>query len=58
MSSGDDDGATLITELEASLLKIHSLDKENQELKQETSRLKAQINTLKAHDLEKIFYYQ
>ncbi|KAJ0591362.1 putative protein CHUP1 [Helianthus annuus] len=52
-SGDDDDGATLRTELEASLLKIHSLEKENQELKQETSRLKAQINTLKAHDLER-----
>ncbi|KAM0007228.1 putative protein CHUP1 [Helianthus debilis subsp. tardiflorus] len=50
------DGATLSflrRELEASLMKIDSLEKENHELKQETSRLKAQINTLKAHDLER-----
>ncbi|KAI3786275.1 hypothetical protein L1987_39837 [Smallanthus sonchifolius] len=55
MLSGDD-GITatfLKRELEASLVKIDSLEKENHELKQEMSRLKAQINTLKAHDLER-----
>ncbi|KAI7753680.1 hypothetical protein M8C21_017623 [Ambrosia artemisiifolia] len=55
MPSGEE-GATvtfLRRELEAALVKIDSLEKENQELKQETTRLKAQINTLKAHDLER-----
>ncbi|KAD3066386.1 hypothetical protein R6Q59_019432 [Mikania micrantha] len=52
MPSGDD-VFFLKRELEASLVKIASLEKENHELKQETSRLKAQINTLKAHDLER-----
>ncbi|KAI3770010.1 hypothetical protein L6452_01129 [Arctium lappa] len=55
MPSGDD-GSTLTflrTELEASLVKIDSLQKENHELKQEMARLKAQVNTLKAHDLER-----
>nr|XP_043621949.1 protein CHUP1, chloroplastic [Erigeron canadensis] len=55
MPSGDD-GITITflkRELEASLIKIGSLEKENHELKQETSRLKTQINTLKAHDLER-----
>ncbi|XP_074331159.1 INCREASED PETAL GROWTH ANISOTROPY 1-like protein 1 isoform X2 [Apium graveolens] len=40
-------------EFEASLLKIHSLENENQELKQEVARLKAQVNILKAHDTER-----
>ncbi|KAK1439972.1 hypothetical protein QVD17_05797 [Tagetes erecta] len=40
-------------ELEASLFKIASLEKENHELKHEITRLKSQINTLKAHDLER-----
>lgn len=40
-------------ESEASLLRIHSLENENQELKQEVARLKAQVNTLKAHDAER-----
>lgn len=40
-------------EFEASLLRIHSLENENQELKQEVARLKAQVNTLKAHDAER-----
>lgn len=40
-------------EFEASLLRIHSLESENQELKQEVARLKAQVNTLKAHDTER-----
>ncbi|KAL8205144.1 hypothetical protein R6Q57_008695 [Mikania cordata] len=52
MPSGDD-VFFLKRELEASLVKIDSLEKENHELKQEISRLKAQINTLKAHDLER-----
>ncbi|KAK9053435.1 hypothetical protein SSX86_030069 [Deinandra increscens subsp. villosa] len=52
MPSGND-GAFLKRELEASFLKIDSLEKENHELKQEMSRLKAQINTLKSHDLER-----
>lgn len=50
------DGATvafLRRELEASLYKIGSLEKENHELKQETTRLKSQISALKAHDLER-----
>ncbi|XP_076894782.1 INCREASED PETAL GROWTH ANISOTROPY 1-like protein 1 [Bidens hawaiensis] len=49
MPSGDD----IKKELEAALLEIGSLQKENQELKQEISRLKTQITTLKAHDLER-----
>lgn len=40
-------------EFEASLLRIHSLENENQELKQEVGRLKAQVNALKAHDTER-----
>ncbi|PWA77219.1 hypothetical protein CTI12_AA226460 [Artemisia annua] len=55
MPSGND-GATvtfLKRELEASFVKIDSLESENHELKQEISRLKTQINTLKAHDLER-----
>ncbi|XP_024968161.1 protein CHUP1, chloroplastic [Cynara cardunculus var. scolymus] len=55
MPSGDD-GSTLTflkRELEASLVKIDSLEKENHELKQEMASLKAQVNTLKAHDLER-----
>ncbi|XP_076919220.1 INCREASED PETAL GROWTH ANISOTROPY 1-like protein 1 [Bidens hawaiensis] len=50
------DGATvafLRRELEASLFKIGSLEKENHELKQETTRLKSQITALKAYDLER-----
>ncbi|XP_071726242.1 INCREASED PETAL GROWTH ANISOTROPY 1-like protein 1 isoform X1 [Rutidosis leptorrhynchoides] len=56
MPAGGKDGTTisfLKRELEASLVKITSLEKENHELKQEMSRLKSQINTLKAHDLER-----
>ncbi|KAI3809899.1 hypothetical protein L1987_19502 [Smallanthus sonchifolius] len=55
MPAGND-GATasfLKREFEASLLKITSLEKENHDLKQEIIRLKAQINTLKAHDVER-----
>ncbi|PWA53639.1 hypothetical protein CTI12_AA442650 [Artemisia annua] len=55
MPSGND-GATvtfLKRELEASFVKIDSLESENHELKQEISRLKTQISTLKAHDLER-----
>nr|KAJ0196348.1 hypothetical protein LSAT_V11C700375410 [Lactuca sativa] len=55
MPSGED--GSIITflkrELEASFVKIDSMEKENHELKQEMGRLKAQINTLKAHDLER-----
>lgn len=40
-------------EFEASLLRIHSLENENQQLKQDVARLKAQVNTLKAHDTER-----
>ncbi|XP_076935313.1 INCREASED PETAL GROWTH ANISOTROPY 1-like protein 1 [Bidens hawaiensis] len=49
MPSGDD----IKKELETALLEIGSLQKENHELKQEISRLKTQITTLKAHDLER-----
>ncbi|XP_017232931.1 INCREASED PETAL GROWTH ANISOTROPY 1-like protein 1 isoform X2 [Daucus carota subsp. sativus] len=45
--------AFLKKEFEASLLRIHSLENENQELKQEVARLKAQVHTLKAHDSER-----
>lgn len=40
-------------EFEASLVRIHSLENENQELKQEVARLKAQVSSLKAHDAER-----
>lgn len=40
-------------ELEASLARNDSLEKENLELKQEVARLKAQIISLKAHDNER-----
>ncbi|KAL4555873.1 hypothetical protein LXL04_038505 [Taraxacum kok-saghyz] len=55
MPSGEDGSPItfLKRELEASFVKIDSLEKENHELKQELGRLKAQINTLKAHDLER-----
>ncbi|KAJ9167548.1 hypothetical protein P3X46_022192 [Hevea brasiliensis] len=40
-------------ELEASLIRNDSVEKENQELRQEVVRLKAQISSLKAHDNER-----
>ncbi|XP_021600901.1 protein CHUP1, chloroplastic isoform X2 [Manihot esculenta] len=40
-------------ELEASLIRNESLEKGNQELRQEIIRLKAQISSLKAHDNER-----
>lgn len=40
-------------ELEVSLTRIDSLEKENQELKQEVSRLKAQISSIRAHNNER-----
>ncbi|CAK7330529.1 unnamed protein product [Dovyalis caffra] len=40
-------------EVEAALLRTDSLEKENQELRQEVVRLKAQISSLKAHDNER-----
>lgn len=40
-------------ELESSLVRNDSLEKENQELRQEVVRLKAQISSLKAHDNER-----
>lgn len=40
-------------ELEESLARNETLEKENRELKQETIRLKAQIASLKAHDNER-----
>lgn len=40
-------------ELEVSLARIDSLEKENQELKQEVSRLKAQISSIRAHNNER-----
>lgn len=52
----DDDvsGVTFFKrELEASLGRISSLEKENQELKQEMVRLRSQVNMLKAHDIER-----
>lgn len=55
MPSGND-GTTVVflkRELEASMIKIDSLENENHELKEELNRLKTQLNTLKAHDLER-----
>ncbi|KAJ4836795.1 hypothetical protein Tsubulata_029982 [Turnera subulata] len=40
-------------EAEAALLRNDSLEKENQELRQEVIRLKAQVSSLKAHDNER-----
>ncbi|KAM7522054.1 hypothetical protein LguiA_011956 [Lonicera macranthoides] len=45
--------AFLKRELEASMARINSLEKENQELKEDAARLRAQVNTLKAHDIER-----
>ncbi|OMO82849.1 hypothetical protein CCACVL1_11732 [Corchorus capsularis] len=59
MPLGDDESefffqiARLKKELEASLAINGSLEKENQELKHEVARLKAQISSLKAHDNER-----
>lgn len=47
------DGSTLKKELEASQARISLLEKENLELRHEVSRLRAQVNTLKAHDIER-----
>ncbi|XVF68487.1 hypothetical protein PTKIN_Ptkin11bG0006600 [Pterospermum kingtungense] len=44
---------SLKKELEASLARNDSLEKENLEMKQEVARLKAQISSLKAHDNER-----
>jgi hypothetical protein len=46
-------GSILKKELEVSLAKIIFLEKENQELRQEVGRLRAHVNTLRAHDLER-----
>uniref|UniRef100_A0A5B6YG23 Protein CHUP1, chloroplastic n=1 Tax=Davidia involucrata TaxID=16924 RepID=A0A5B6YG23_DAVIN len=55
MPIGDDDSriAFLKKEFEASLARNNSLEKENQELKQEVARLRSQVSTLKAHDNER-----
>lgn len=55
MLQGDDDSqiSNLKKQLEASLARSSLLEKENHELRQEVARLKAQINSLKAHDNER-----
>lgn len=54
MTNNDDPRiAFLKRELEASMARINSLEKENQELKEDAARLRAQVNTLKAHDIER-----
>ncbi|CAK9164184.1 unnamed protein product [Ilex paraguariensis] len=55
MPTDDDESrmAFLKREFEASLVRINSIEKENQELKYEVARLRAQVNTLKAHDNER-----
>lgn len=40
-------------EFEASLARVNFLEKENQELRQEIVRLKAQVNAFKSHDVER-----
>ncbi|KAK3010178.1 hypothetical protein RJ639_010763 [Escallonia herrerae] len=40
-------------ELEASLARIRSLEEENQKLKLDVAHLKAQVTTLKSHDIER-----
>ncbi|KAL3518041.1 hypothetical protein ACH5RR_020630 [Cinchona calisaya] len=47
------DGSILKKELEASQSRINFLEKENLELRQEVARLRSQVNTLKAHDVER-----
>ncbi|XP_057956662.1 protein CHUP1, chloroplastic [Malania oleifera] len=54
----DDDGddseiRVLRKELDTSLARNQTLEKENQELKQEVARLRTQINSLKAHSIER-----
>ncbi|XP_031271881.1 protein CHUP1, chloroplastic isoform X2 [Pistacia vera] len=55
MPPGDDESqiSSLKKQLEASFARSSSLEKENHELRQEVARLKAQINSLKAHDNER-----
>jgi hypothetical protein len=57
MPQEDENSEIMITflrkELEASLEKNGSLEKENHELRREVSRLKEQITSLKAHNLER-----
>ncbi|XP_057483343.1 protein CHUP1, chloroplastic-like [Actinidia eriantha] len=55
MPIDDDDSriAFLRKELEAAMAWNNSLEKENEDLKQEVGRLKAQVSTLKAHDNER-----
>ncbi|GKV01327.1 hypothetical protein SLEP1_g13885 [Rubroshorea leprosula] len=53
LEDGESEITCLRRELEASLATNGSLEKENQELRQEVSRLKAQITSLKAHDNER-----
>lgn len=55
MPPGDDDSqvSSLKKQLEASFARSSLLEKENHELRQEVARLKAQINSLKAHDNER-----
>ncbi|OWM68723.1 hypothetical protein CDL15_Pgr024910 [Punica granatum] len=54
---GDEDGSDIIlilrTELEASLQRNDSLEKDNLELRKEVARLKSQISALRAHDNER-----
>ncbi|KAL3530909.1 hypothetical protein ACH5RR_010231 [Cinchona calisaya] len=38
---------------QASQARVNFLEKENQELRQEVARLRAQVNTIKAHDIER-----
>lgn len=45
--------SALKKELEVSRSKISFLEKENHELRQEVGRLRAQLNTFRAHDLER-----
>ncbi|XP_071935599.1 INCREASED PETAL GROWTH ANISOTROPY 1-like protein 1 isoform X1 [Coffea arabica] len=47
------DGGIARKELEASQVRITFLEKENLELRQEVARLRAQVTTLKAHDVER-----
>ncbi|GAB4859266.1 hypothetical protein Ancab_010728 [Ancistrocladus abbreviatus] len=54
MQQGNDSGITFFVEdLEAVLEMNRLLEKENQELKHEVARLKAQLSALKAHDMER-----
>ncbi|GMG98828.1 hypothetical protein Nepgr_000668 [Nepenthes gracilis] len=54
MQQGNNSGITFsVEDLEAVLQMNRLLERENQELKQEITRLNGQINALKAHDIER-----